>query len=532
MLILDQLGALVGGIGLFLLGMWLMTDGLRLAAGSALRDVLTQATHTRWRALASGIGLTAVVQSSSAVTVAAIGFVNAGLLSLGQVLWVLFGSNVGTTMTGWLVVLLGLKIKIDLMALPLIGAGMMLRLTGGASRRAGYGLALAGFGVLFLGIDVLRNAFTGLASDMRFPAGEGVGWVAAQVLVGVVLTLLMQSSSAATALTLTAAQGGLLGLEAAAAVVIGTNIGTTGTAVLAAIGATANARRAAAAHVLFNLLTGTVALLTLPWLLGATQWIGGWIGAMSGVATVLALFHTLFNVLGVLLMWPLSGRLAVFLNARFRTTEEDEARPLYLDAATAVVPTLATLALSREVARFGSIALRTVHRVALPGAGHAGELLRTQRTLAALDASIDSFVVRLNRDRMTQENALQLASVLRRAAYYANVVELLPAIALATDAWPLHAVSLQTDLLALRQGAVDVLRALDPGVAADLAPDVDARAQAWDLSYRQLKATLLEAGARGTLSPSEMDLILRSNSALRRAVQQTLKAAHEAHAST
>lgn len=530
MLIATQLGPLIGGIGLFLLGMWLMTDGLRLAAGAALRDVLAHATHTRWRALVSGFALTAVVQSSSAVTVAAIGFVNAGLLTLGQVLWVLFGSNVGTTVTGWLVVLLGLKIKIDLLALPLIGVGMLLRLTGGASRRAGYGLALAGFGVLFLGIDVLRDSFTGLAADVRLPAGEGFVGITTKVLAGVVLTLLMQSSSAATALALTAAQGGLLGLEAAAAVVIGANIGTTGTAILAAVGATANAKRAAAAHVLFNLLTGSVALLTLPWLLAATQWLGGWLGGAAGVATVLALFHTVFNVLGVLLMWPLSDRLASFLGARFCTTEEDEARPRYLDAATATVPALGTLALSREVDRFGSMALRTACRVALPDASHANELLRAQRTLTVLDAAIDAFVVRLNRDTMTAETALQLASVLRRSVYYANVVELLPAIAGAANASPRHTVPVHADLLALRLDAVALLRALDPVTAAKLAPEMDARVQAWDLAYRQLKAALLEAGARGTLTPADMDGLLHANSALRRAVQQTLKAAREAPA--
>ncbi len=534
MLIAHQFGTVFGGIGLFLLGMWLMTEGLRLAAGPALREVLARSTRTRWRALGSGIMLTAVVQSSSAVTVAAIGFVNAGLLTLGQVLWVLFGSNVGTTMTGWLVALLGLQIKIDLFALPLIGAGMLLRLTGGGSRRGSVGLALAGFGVLFLGIDVLRNAFTGLATGMSFPPSEGFWGVMAHVLVGALLTLLMQSSSAATALTLTAAQGGLLGLEAAAAVVIGSNIGTTGTAVIAAIGATANARRAAAAHVLFNLLTGAVALLALPWLLGLTQWVGGWVGAPSGVATVLALFHTVFNVLGVLLMWPLSDRLAKFLETRFRSAEEDEARARYLDASTAALPALAIDALNREVARVGSIALRTARSVALLGADPGRELARAQRTLAALDAAIDAFVVRLNRAGMTQDSALRLATVLRRAAYYASVVELLPAVAAAAQELPAPFrpanARLVADVGLLRRAAGDLLQELDPQDAASRASDMATRAAAWDLRYQQVKAALLEAGALGTLTPGEMELLLRSNSALRRTVQQALKAAQAWHA--
>ncbi len=538
MLTAFQSGALLGGIGLFLLGMWLMTEGLRLASGSALREVLARSTQTRWRALASGIMLTAVVQSSSAVTVAAIGFVNAGLLTLGQVLWVLFGSNVGTTMTGWLVAMLGLKIKVDLFALPLVGAGMLLRLSGGNSRRGSFGLALAGFGILFLGIDVLRNAFTDLSAGIAFPDIEGFWGMVAHVLIGALLTLLMQSSSAATALTLTAAQGGLLGLEAAAAVVIGSNIGTTGTALIAAIGATANARRAAAAHVLFNVLTGCVAFLALPWLLRVTQWLGGWIGAPADIATALALFHTAFNLLGVLLMWPLSDRLATFLDARFRTTEDDEARARYLDASTAALPPLAIDALNREVARYGSIALRAACNLTITSTSAYRDLSRAQRTLAALGNAIDTFVVRLNRAAMTQDTALRLASVLRRSAYYTNIGEQLPAIAGAAEAMPPHDRASGSDLVAklsrLRETGAELLQDLAPqddAIATEaLATEAEARASNWESQYQEVKAGLLQAGALGTLSPSTMDRLLRSNSALRRAVQQAIKASKLASA--
>jgi Na+/phosphate symporter len=160
-------GGLASGVGLFLLGMGLMTDGLKLAAGPALERTLARSTKTRLRGLASGALVTLLVQSSSAVTVATIGFVNAGLLTLGQSLWVLFGANVGTTMTGWLVALVGLKFDIALLALPLIGLGMLLRLTGEGSRRGALGTAVAGFGVLFLGIDLrmARAAAAGAGGD-------------------------------------------------------------------------------------------------------------------------------------------------------------------------------------------------------------------------------------------------------------------------------------------------------------------------------------------------------------------------------
>jgi len=548
-----QWGALAGGIGLFLLGMWLMTDGLRMAAGGAMRGILARSTRTRWRALASGFGLTALVQSSSAVTVAAVGFVNAGLLALGPALWVLFGANVGTTMTGWLVAVLGLQIKVDAFALPLIAAGMLLRLTGPGTRREGWGLALAGFGVLFLGIAVLRDGFAEVAAQVRLPQGEGVLGIAALVGVGAVLTLLVQSSSAATAMVLTAAQGGLLGLPAAAAVVIGTNIGTTGTAVIAAMGATSNARRAAAAHVLFNVLTAVVALALLPWLVQLTARVGDAVGAGGNVGTALALFHTLFNVLGVLLIWPLADRLGAFLARRFRTAEEDEARPRYLDAATAQVPALAVEALAHEVARFGSLALRSARELTpLAQPGQAEALARAQRTLAALDAALDDFVVRLNRAGMAPEAARRLSQVLRRTGYFASVVEQLPALPGPAVEPSEASASVLGQVAAVRREAGDLLSALDtdPVGAGPLpsrlnAPaggserserggdhpaarspraELDARVAEWDRRYRDAKAALLDAAAVGTLSPPATESLLRSNSALRRVVQQAHKA--------
>ena len=148
-------GAFIGGLGLFLLGMWLLTDGLRLAAGNTLRHVLAKGTSTPARGLLAGVGLTAAVQSSSAVTVASVGFVNAGLLTLSQVVWVIYGSNIGTTLTGWIVAATGMQVRLDAYALPLIGVGMLIRLSGAGSLRAAWGQALVGFAVFLLGIHTM-----------------------------------------------------------------------------------------------------------------------------------------------------------------------------------------------------------------------------------------------------------------------------------------------------------------------------------------------------------------------------------------
>jgi len=510
---------LLGGIGLFLLGMGLMTDGLKLAAGSALEGILTRSTRTRLRGLASGALVTAVVQSSSAVTVAIIGFVNAGLLTLGQSLWVLFGANVGTTMTGWLVALVGLKFKIEALAMPLIGIGMALRLAGGNNRRGALGMALAGFGVLFLGIDMLKESFSGMSANFRLPEGEGARDILLQVLIGVLLTVLMQSSSASLAIALTAAQGGLLSAQGAAAVVIGANIGTTVTALIAAIGATPNAKRAATAHVLFNVLTGTVALLLLPWLIALLGALRELFGMDSAPAATLAMFHTVFNILGVALMWPLVDRLSRFLELRFRTAEEDEARPHYLDANVAEVPYLALDALKREVRRTGRIALRMM-REALGGAA-ADKLARDQHIVASLNRAIADFIARLNRTGMSPDSAQRLPNILRIARYYETLTELALEAAAATRETAAPAMDEPADFDASTES---LLERADPEMKLNDTSLVESGLQELESSYQVLKSWLLEAGARGRLPVTEMDARLRAASATRRAMKQAVKA--------
>lgn len=516
-------GGLAGGVGLFLLGMGLMTDGLKLAAGPALQRILAHSTKTPLRGLASGVLVTAAVQSSSAVTVAIIGFVNAGLLNLSQSLWVLFGANVGTTMTGWLVALVGLKFKIEVLALPLIGFGMLLRLSGEHSRRGALGMALAGFGVLFLGIDMLKETFSGLSTEFTFPEGAGMRDILVQMLIGFALTVLMQSSSASLAIALTAAQGGLLTIQGAAAVVIGANIGTTVTALIAVIGATPNARRAAAAHILFNLLTGGVALLLLPWILDALGALSEALGLKGSPAARLAMFHTAFNVLGVLLIWPFAARLAQFLQRRFRSAEEDEARPRFLDKNVLAVPALALDALGREVRNMGGIALRTVRSALLVPAPPAMALARNQQVVARLNQAIADFITQLSRASLSRDSAARLPEILRVARYYEAAAELAAEASVAAGEVE-TAADIASDASFRRQANALLDRADPAGTLAD-AGALDAGLRDLENDYQILKAELLEAGAQGQLSVGDMDAQLREASALRRALQQAVKAA-------
>ena len=296
---------------MFLLGMVLMTDGLKALAGDALRRMLERFTGSRLSAVATGAAVTAIVQSSSATTLATIGFVSAGLLSFNNAIGVIIGANLGTTTTGWIVSLLGLKFSIGTFAMPLVGLGALLRLLG-RDRLAQTGSVIAGFGLLFVGIDLLQDGIAGFAEriDLGRYGAAGLRARLLLVMVGLVLTVIVQSSSAAVTTILAALAGGAIGTEQAAALVIGANIGTTATAVVAAIGASVPARRTAFVHVLFNVVTGVIAFFILPWFVDFAEYLTGDRGSGADHALTIAAFHTGFSVLGALVFVPLVPSLA------------------------------------------------------------------------------------------------------------------------------------------------------------------------------------------------------------------------------
>ncbi|HUF22152.1 MAG TPA: Na/Pi symporter [Burkholderiales bacterium] len=521
--ILSRIGEFIGGLGLFLLGMWMMTEGLKLAAGHALERILGAWTRTRWHGLASGLLVTSAVQSSSAVTVATIGFVNAGLLTLTQAIWVVFGANVGTSTTGWLVALVGFKLNIGALALPVIGIGALLKLTGEGRRRAAVGLAIAGFGVLFLGIELLKNAFADIGTqfDPHSFAIGGIGGTLAYALIGLLLTVLMQSSSAALVVILTAAGGGLVSLSAGAALIIGANIGTTITAVIAVIGATPNAKRTAAAHVLFKALTGTITFLLLPVLLWMIVASGHAFGIEMSPVTALAVFHTVFNLIGVAVMWPLSDRLVRLLSGRFRTAEEDEARPRHLDDNVLAVPALALDALGLEVRRLGSLAIAAA-RNSVGGAAYG--LDRQRGAADKLMEAIAGFAAKLNEASLPEESASALPEYLRIGRYY-DVVATLSAELAAVPSASIYDIDVSNDLKQLEGAADRVLSACDSAAPEFSLDEVERLFDAFERHYQEHKESLLRAGVQGRLSVSQMDLLLQKTSLIRRAIDQSVKAA-------
>lgn len=515
-----------GGVGLFLLGMHLLTDGLKLAAGRALEDLLQRSTSTRLKGLAAGILITSLVQSSSAVTVASIGFVNTGLLSLGNALWVIFGSNVGTTMNAWLVAWLGFSFKIDAFALPFVGIGAATMLIARGQRPRALGQALAGFGVLFLGIDVLKDTFSSLGADIDIGryVGQSLSGYLMLVGIGTLMTVLMQASGAVIAIVITAASGGLMSIEAACAMVIGTNIGTTFTAILSAVGATSNARRLAASHVFFNLITGAVALALLPLLIGLLGLLRDWLEQPATPAVTIAMFHTVFNVLGVLLMVPTSGWLLRTLSRHFTSREEELARPRYLDANAASVPDLALRALRLELGRTQALAASCLRAAAARPA--AEDSIRAQReVLTALSHSMADYASRLNTAILPPTLVDTLARSLRVLQYQENAVDgSLQAAALAPRLAPLatHLMDAQTVFLQALDALADAAEQAD---TAHPAAQIEAALQAAENAYARLKEALLVAGAHAQLSIADMQALLRHASLLRRAAEQTAKAA-------
>ena len=345
--------SVLGGVGLFLLGMSVMTAGLKGLAGSGLRTVLSKAAATPLSSAFWGAIVTLIVQSSSATTMTTIGLVSAGALTFPQGLALVFGANVGTTGTGWLIALIGIRVSVTAAALPMIFVGALIKVLG-RGRVSAAGAALAGFALVLFGLSTLQQGMGGLAERLHpadLPAVLGAGWwaglygVLALVVVGLAMTAVMQSSTAAIAVTLSANYAGAIGLDQACALIIGQNIGTATSSAMAAIGASSTAKRLGLAYVLFKLIAAAIALVlfpvTIPPLVRASDSIDG--------VTLLAAYHTAYNVIGVLVLLPV-------INGFTRLVERmlpERSSPLTrcLDPA-ALVSSIATVeAVRRTVAR-------------------------------------------------------------------------------------------------------------------------------------------------------------------------------------
>lgn len=397
---------LAGSLALFLYGMKVMSDGLMEIAGGGLREVMARLTANRFKALFTGVMITGLIQSSSATTVMVVSFVNAGLLGLTAGIAVIMGANIGTTFTAWLIALLGFKVSMTAIALPLLAVGFVLVLRNEPRLRK-FGNFVVGFCLLFIGLEFMKDAVPNLQDNpaifdfiSRF-AEPGLASTLIFLAIGTVLTVVLQSSSATMAITIVAASEGWLPFEAAAAIILGENIGTTITANIAAFVANANARRAALAHLIVNLIGVVWAIALIPYLIAVVDRLAVLLEGASpvldplAVPLGLALFHSLFNVLNASLLIGFVNSLSRFVTGIVpeRITPEMElTRPQFLSKSAMLYPETAIAALEAESRRLFENAIfevvahgMSVHRAQIRSSLSAEDVVRASRDLISIN---------------------------------------------------------------------------------------------------------------------------------------------------
>ncbi|WP_246480533.1 Na/Pi cotransporter family protein [Motiliproteus sediminis] len=342
--------AISAGVAIFLFGMLSLEEGFRVFSGGVLERVLKRSTDKLWKSLSFGIFTTTLMQSSSLVSVITISFLSAGLLGLKEGIGIIFGANLGTTTGAWLVAGFGLKVKISAYAMPMLVFGTIL-LFQKAKHLKGIGYILSGLGFLFLGIHYMKEGFDAFKDnfDLAAYAVSGYAGLFLFSLIGTLATVVMQSSHATLVLIITALSTGQITYENALALAIGANIGTTITAIIGALGSNAPGRRLAGAHLVFNVATGMVAIVFINQLIRAVDQVSLWAGIADLDFTLkLAVFHTLFNLLGVVLMLPLINPLVRLLERTFKEPAEVKEGPRYIVASAVEFPDTAVEAVRNE----------------------------------------------------------------------------------------------------------------------------------------------------------------------------------------
>jgi len=335
---------LLAGLGIFMFGMQLLETSVKSLSGKAFRRIIRQYTNGRFKSIGSGAFVTALLQSSSAVSLMVLAFVGAGVMSMENAIGIIMGSNIGTTLTAWIVATLGFKIKIEAFALPFVGVGAIgLILFKPSTKLYHFTCLLIGFGFLFLGLDYMKGTVEGFAQNFTMDQIPHYGlWF--YLIVGTLLTGLMHSSAATLAITLAALNSQLITFDIGAVMVIGANIGTTITILFGSIGGTQPKKRVAASHLIFNMVTGALCFIGLPFMIWLTTCF---VDIQTSQLMALAMFHTLFNVIGVILFLPLIGLLSRLLIKLF--PDHKEILTLYIDKTPPEETAASVAALRNEI---------------------------------------------------------------------------------------------------------------------------------------------------------------------------------------
>ncbi len=434
MSILITLVRIIGSVGLFLYGMKILSDGLQKSAGAKLGSFLELMTSNRFMAVFTGLLITIIIQSSSATTVMVVSFVNAGLMNLVQAIGVIMGANIGTTITGWIVAILGFKMDITVLSLFSVAVALPLMFSKGTKKREISEIFL-GFGILFLGLELIQGSMPDVTDSpeiieflSRFDNGSALSLIVC-VVFGTIITCIVQSSSATMALTITMAYQGWIGVWTAAALCLGQNIGTTITAYIASIGTNTGARRAAAAHILFNIIGSVIAMLLFtPFMRFVNMITPGDIFTMEGEAlreslpAFLAMFHTTFNVFNTILFFPFVKQFAHLIERIIPEKEEGEDGSYhfrYIGSSRIEAPEFYLLSVQEEVQKMGGITLRMFDEyegisTAEGDVSEAISRLRHGETYAdQMQEQLINFSVRILQDSQSPTNASHTNSLIR-----------------------------------------------------------------------------------------------------------------------
>ncbi len=424
----------LGGLGLFLFGMKIMSEGLQKVAGKKLRQILGMVSNNRVIGCGVGAFVTSIVQSSSVTTVMLVSFVDAGLMSFTQAIGVILGANIGTTVTAQLI-----AFKITAYALPAIAVGVLLKFFLGKGKRVYIGDVLLGFGLVFFGLALMKSGFAPLKENeafiaffTRFSADSYLGIIMC-AMVGAILTMILQSSSATVGITMVLATQGLLDFQASVALILGENIGTTITAELASIGAGIHAHRTARAHTLFNVIGVTNIILIFPFFLQLVTWITGNmlpIGAPDlivaderpNVARYIANAHTFFNVVNAaffLLFLPYLVKVTLWLTPRKK--EEAEMDELYqikfMDSGFIDAPSVAIEQAKKEISRMGesvqSMYAEVISSLETRNLKKLSEWKKREDAIDMLQKEITKFLVQVGQKSIMPEESKEISSLLR-----------------------------------------------------------------------------------------------------------------------
>lgn len=424
---------IVGALAFFIYGMKMMSDGIQRAAGSQLRNILRSMTKNRFLGVFTGFFITALVQSSSATTVMTVSFVNAGLLTLIESAGVMMGANIGTTITGWLVSILGFKVKLSAYSIPLFAIGVPLLFVKRGRMRY-WGEFIVGFAILFLGLSYLKDAVPNIKENpemLEFLQNFTQWGILSRLLfvaVGTLITIVVQSSSAAMAITLTMCAQGWLPFEVAAAMILGENIGTTITAELASLVGNVHAKRSARIHSMFNLIGVTWMVILLPYFLPLLSNMTVSLLGISDPYTsavdmpiALSAFHTAFNFTNVLLLIgfvPWLVKTAIW-SVKSKGDFDEEVRLKFIDN-TQRTPELATVELQKETAHFGEVTSRMIKytRNLLNATSdkkrdkYYEKIQKYEEITDSMEKEITEYVTKLANQEITPRTSLRLRSIL------------------------------------------------------------------------------------------------------------------------